>query len=63
MRHSQYSRATHKNDIALIRLKEEILFSFDVRPACLNTEISDEDTDAILYVIGWGSTSAYSKLM
>lgn len=61
LRHEQYSRTTNKNDIALIRVKEKIIFSFDVRPACLNTDLNDQNLDADLITIGWGSKSAESK--
>lgn len=49
-----------KNDIALIRTKKEILFSTFIRPACLETSLSDQSTNVQLDVAGWGSTLAES---
>lgn len=50
-----------KNDIALIRTKKEILFSTFIRPACLETSLSDQSGSVQLDVAGWGSTLAESK--
>lgn len=61
--HKKYSAETNQNDIALIRLKEEIIPSFVVRPACLRADLGDEDSETTLIVSGWGSTSAESNLI
>lgn len=58
IRHPEYSAGSKKNDIALIRVTESIVFSNSVRPACLRTDMNDVDTNDPLVVAGWGSTSA-----
>lgn len=62
IRHPNYFRSTHENDIALLRLKKEILFTFDIRPACLLVDSADQRSDVKLFVTGWGSISAESKI-
>lgn len=56
MRHNEYSAATKKNDIALIRLVKSIYFSNKVAPACLETSTNDVDYNVKLIVTGWGYT-------
>lgn len=51
-----------KNDIALIRLKNSIEFTMNVRPACLQTDLHDENPNADLTVTGWGLVSTESEL-
>lgn len=61
-RHPDYSIAQNWiNDIALIRVKKPILFTENVRPACLQTDIRDENAEVKLLVAGWGSISAQGK--
>lgn len=53
IRHPKYSFRTKKNDIALIRLRKEISITEDISPACLQTDLRDEEPDAPLILIGW----------
>lgn len=46
--------STKKNDIALLPLKESIVFSQSIRPACLQLDASDEDPSTTLVESGWG---------
>lgn len=61
-RHDKYSRQTSENDIALIRLRKQIVFTFDKRPACLHSDLSDLNSNVSLFATGWGSTSAERKI-
>lgn len=56
--HPQYNRRTFVNDIGLIRLRSNIDFSSEsVRPVCLPTSISIQNTRITkLKVTGWGRT-------
>lgn len=62
IRHESYSYELKKNDIALIRTRKEIIFSSFARPACLETNMQDLDTDVQLDIAGWGSSSAERKI-
>ncbi|XP_031632051.1 uncharacterized protein LOC116346252 [Contarinia nasturtii] len=55
--HPGHSRLTKVNDIALIRVRHEIIFSEYIRPACLQIDLRDEPPHVKLTVTGWGSTS------
>lgn len=61
IRHENYSRTTNQNDIALIQTREEIVFTFDIRPAYIQLNLYDVSSDVDLFVIGWGSTAAESE--
>lgn len=45
----------------MIKLQKEIVFAFDVMPACLYTNLSDLPQNMPLIVTGWGRTHAESK--
>lgn len=62
IRHESYSHQLKKNDIALIRTRKEFIFSSSARPACLETNMQDLDTDVQLDIAGWGSSSAERKI-
>lgn len=47
-----------RNDIALIRVTKNITFSSNISPACLQTDLRDEESSVKLIVTGWGSISA-----
>merc|ERR1712080_432321 len=49
-----------KNDIALLKLKEEAVFSDKIKPACLPTAGQTFHGQS-LWVSGWGSTVARSQ--
>jgi len=59
--HPQYNDDTTHNDIALIKLAQELTFDDYVQPACLPVE-ADEDADYAegnwMIISGWGSTRA-----
>lgn len=46
----------NKNDISLLRLREKIVFSSTIKPACLQVERKEEAADVELTVTGWGAT-------
>jgi len=58
--HPQYNGQTTNNDIALIKLAQELTFNDYVQPACLPAE-AEEDADYAegnwMTISGWGSTS------
>lgn len=60
--HPDHSILTKRNDIALIRLTQNITFSNRIAAACLETNSRDQDSAVPLIVTGWGSTSAKRKL-
>lgn len=59
--HPYYASAARKNDIALVRVARQILFTNRMRPACLQTDLNDEKTDQKLIITGWGRTSPECK--
>lgn len=61
IRHEGYSSYNKKNDIALLKISKKMEFTPHVRPACLETNLDDQDTNIELYVSGWGTTKANSK--
>lgn len=50
--HDQYDVPQFANDIALIRIKEEIEFNDEVQPIKYSNKFIEEDT--YLEVFGWG---------
>lgn len=42
----------------MIRLTNQIEFTFDIQPACLHNDTSDENSDVPLLVTGWGINEA-----
>uniref|UniRef100_A0A1A9ZJ15 Peptidase S1 domain-containing protein n=1 Tax=Glossina pallidipes TaxID=7398 RepID=A0A1A9ZJ15_GLOPL len=63
IRHKRYSRRTHKNDIALIRLDQTIGYTRSHYPICLPEPGEDFSTLARATITGWGATekSNYKK--
>lgn len=59
--HPYYAPAARKNDIALVRVAKRILFTNRMRPACLQTDLNDENIDEKLIITGWGRTSSACK--
>ncbi|KAG5684696.1 hypothetical protein PVAND_013910 [Polypedilum vanderplanki] len=57
--HQDYSSITHKNDIALIRMAQEVKFSESIRPACLWQTSSVNFTKLI--ACGWGALEYASQ--
>lgn len=60
--HPDYSFLKKTSDLALIELVKPVYFDESVRPACLQTYLSDEHPNADLIVAGWGIVSARCKL-
>ncbi|XP_078354327.1 uncharacterized protein LOC144638916 [Oculina patagonica] len=52
--HNKFDRQNVQNDIALMKLKQPILFNAHVRPICLPD--FDFDVGTSCYVTGWGKT-------
>lgn len=61
IKHESYSLETKKNDIALIQLSKEIVFTPSIRAVCIETNPNDESPNVKLIVTGWGSTKPDSK--
>lgn len=61
--HPEYSLTRKMNDIALIELVKPVFFSESIRPACLQTYLSDENSNTDLTVTGWGIVSSRCKLV
>ena len=62
IRHPLYNPKTTENDIALLRLNQEITFSAFVNPICLpiNFNVNDENL-GIMQIAGWGLTEKGTK--
>nr|AFZ78857.1 trypsin-like serine protease [Coptotermes formosanus] len=54
--HPQYNSATQQNDIAVIRVAADIVFSLEVGPACLPFRFSTTAVGTVVQVLGWGTT-------
>lgn len=54
--HSQYDTKVKQNDIALIRLKENVKYSSFIKPVCLPLNGEETEKDKILTASGWGKT-------
>lgn len=52
-----------KNDIALIQLTERLWFTDRIKPACLQTDLNDENPNVNLIVTGWGIILPLCKLI
>ena len=57
--HENFNFSLLKNDIALIRLKEPILFNAYVSPICLTN--TDFPTNTSCYVTGWGQPGSLAS--
>lgn len=65
LRHPEFRAPAMYSDIALIELKNAVLFSELIRPACLYQQYDNVPTAA--WISGWGATEfsknlAYQKL-
>lgn len=49
------------NDIALIRLLDQVSFGDFISPACLQIDLNDEHANTKIIAAGWGSTSTERK--
>lgn len=50
--HEQYNAGTRENDIALIKLAQQVIFNKFIRPACLQQ--TDVDAKKRIVATGWG---------
>ncbi|XP_017772374.1 PREDICTED: venom protease [Nicrophorus vespilloides] len=57
IRHPQYKRPSRYNDIALLKLERDVIFTPYVRPICLNTLSVLDNKEAI--ATGWGLVELY----
>lgn len=57
--HPEYSRATHYNDIALIKLNNQVKFNINIRPVCL--PVNRNLIQNKLIATGWGRTGYFGK--
>lgn len=55
--HPLYSRLTHENDIALLKMASPITFNNYIQPVCLAQKGSTFHTGVKAWVAGWGATS------
>ena len=53
-----YDTLTHENDIAILRLVEDIIFNDIVAPVNLPDELITDETE-IATIIGWGTTDPW----
>lgn len=54
--HEAYSRSNFKNDIALLRLNQSIIFTDKLRPICLPVNSAELPAGTTLTLSGWGTT-------
>lgn len=55
--HPEYNRRTFANDIAVIRVREEIQYDIHIQPICLNFDpYLEVDESRTLILAGWGRT-------
>lgn len=52
--HPDYTSASVYNDVGLLELEDEVIYSYNVFPTCLYTDPDDPPAKSVLYVTGWG---------
>uniref|UniRef100_A0A1Q3FMH9 limulus clotting factor C n=2 Tax=Culex tarsalis TaxID=7177 RepID=A0A1Q3FMH9_CULTA len=63
VRHQSYDTRSKQNDIALIRLKEEITFEDHIQPICLPVTTELRNNNPAEYIIaGWGKTEQFGEI-
>ncbi|KAL1124436.1 hypothetical protein AAG570_001064, partial [Ranatra chinensis] len=60
--HPNYVCNRYKNDIALLELGQEMVWSDIIRPACLPTHVTGSFSDLDAVVAGWGWTNEHSDI-
>ena len=55
--HPNFNEHTYDNDIALLRLKQEVTYNHHVKPICLKQQSGSFSLGMDCYVAGWGHTS------
>uniref|UniRef100_A0A8J8Y7A7 Transmembrane protease serine n=1 Tax=Callithrix jacchus TaxID=9483 RepID=A0A8J8Y7A7_CALJA len=53
--HDNYKSATHENDIALVRLENNVTFTKDIHRVCLPATTQNSPPGSTAYVTGWGA--------
>lgn len=61
--HPNYNDSTKKHDVALVELTEDIKWTANIKPACLNTDTHDLGPEVKLTLTGWGIKDPWSKGM
>ncbi|RWS24025.1 cocoonase-like protein, partial [Leptotrombidium deliense] len=54
--HENYTTDTYQNDVAVIRLKKPLRFSYTVRPVCVAPRRLKIDENKNITIVGWGVT-------
>ncbi|XP_069668930.1 venom serine protease 34-like [Periplaneta americana] len=54
--HPAYISDTLANDIAVIRVKKDIIFSYEIGPACLPFRFPNTNVGDVVTMLGWGTT-------
>ncbi|KAL9692890.1 hypothetical protein quinque_012175 [Culex quinquefasciatus] len=63
VRHQSYNLRPNQNDIALIRLKEEVTFEDHIQPVCLPVTSELRTNNPAEYIIaGWGQTDPIGEI-
>lgn len=58
--HPNYTFRLNYNDISLIRLTKIVLYTKDILPACLSSNVNDPEITQPMIVIGFGRINAES---
>jgi len=58
IRRSDYDERTTTNDIAILKLSEEVVFNDHIQPACLPSNTEEKYVGQSAVVSGWGTTSS-----
>lgn len=54
--HEEYSMTTYQNDVALLRLSRDVVYTDFIKPLCLPQTDNEVPSDARLVVVGWGKS-------
>lgn len=60
--HPNYSFSLNYNDISLIKLTQNVIYTKDILPACLNSNVNYPDITQLMIVIGFGRIDTESNL-
>merc|ERR1712154_157148 len=58
IKRNDYDERTTTNDIAILKLSEEVVFNDHIQPACLPSNKAEQYVDQSAVVSGWGTTSS-----
>lgn len=59
--HPNYTFRLNYNDISLIRLTKNVIYTKDILPACLSSNVNDPEVTQPMIVIGFGRIDAESN--